>query len=415
MDRENREVTALVRREENLPAAPKQTDSYWMRVSKAYKMVFSVLSFVLAVFLVVFSVLSARTFTYDSLFYFGKDLSTLIPLSNRDGSVIYYDFEGANARPAVYRGGVAVAHDKGVDIYAAGGELLLAVQDGHHYAAPRIAASRDYLAVYDFGGNTFLVCNSYAKLYEGKTDNPIYGVYVSDAGYIAVITGSNPTPAADEPFYLSEVLILDAHFNLVQHFGRATATISAVISQNGRTVTLVGASAAGTVVDVYTVGREAPLSTTVLSGFPLAAGYTATGKVAVLTDTACHTLSTTGKLYEAVGYNGAALAAYSIDENGIALVLEVDRLQTQYRALTLDKKGNVESDLNVSHPVSAVALSGEYLWVLGGNRLSCFSRRDDSCVETRTLGEGALSVSVLSDRTVRVLFPAQALDVTVRG
>lgn len=415
MDRENREATALVKREENLPVAEAPTVGYWMRVSKAYKTAFSVLCFVLAVFLVVFSVLSAHTFTYDSLFYFGKDLSTLISLSGREGSVIYYDYEGRDARPLVYRGGVAVAHRTGVDIYAAGGELLLALKDDHNYTTPRIAASRDYLAVYDFGGNAFSVCNSYAKLYEGKTDYPIYGVHVSDAGYISVITGSDPTPAEGEPFYLSEVLVLDAHFNLVQHFGRATATVSAVISQNGRTVTLVGAGATGTVVDVYTVGREAPLSTTTFSGFPLAAGHTATGKLAILTDTACHTLSTTGKVYRTVDYNGASLAAYSIDENGISLALEVDRLHTQYRALVLDKKGNVKADLTVSHPVSSVALSGEYLWVLGGNTLSCFTRRDGTCLETRTLGEGALGASVLSDRTVRVLFPAQALDVTVTG
>lgn len=413
MDRENREVTALVKADANLPVATKQTVGYWLRVANGYKAAFSVLCFVLAVFLVIFTVLSARSFAYDSLFYFGKDVANLISLANDDDRVIYYDYEGESARPAVYRGGVAVAHAAGVDIYAASGELLLAVKESRDCAMPRIAVSRDYLVFYDFGGNFFSVCNSYTKLYEGQTEHPIYGVFVSDAGYVSLITGSDPSPAADEPFYLSEVLIYDSNFNLVQHFGRATATVSAVISKNGRTVTLVGAGASGTVVDVYTIGDGDPLSTSSLPGFPLAAGYTASNKLAVLTDTACHTLSTAGKLYDTVSYDGASLAAYSIDENGIALALEVDRLQAQYRVLALDKKGNIRSDAQSPHRVSSIALSDDHVWLLGDGEVSCLARRGEGAFESRAVTEGALGIAVLDDSTARVLFPAQALDLKV--
>ncbi len=410
MDRENREVTALVKADANLPVATKKTVGYWLRVANGYKTAFSVLCFVLAVFLVIFTVLSARSFAYDSLFYFGKDVANLISLANDDDRVIYYDYKGESARPAAYRGGVAVAHAAGVDIYAASGELLLAVEESRDCAMPRISVSRDYLAFYDFGGNSFCVCNSYTKLYEGQTEHPIYGAFVSDAGYVSLITGSDPSPAADAPFYLSEVLVYDANFNLVQHFGRATATVSAAISENGRTVTLVGADASGTVVDVYTVGDEDPLSTTRLSGFPLAAGYTASNKLAVLTDTACYTLSTAGKLYDTVSYEGASLAAYSIDEKGIALALEVDRLLTSYRVLVLDKKGNIKSDAQSPHRVSSIALSDDHVWLLGGNEISCFARRGEVSFKSREVSEGALGIAALDDRTARVMFPAQALD-----
>ncbi len=414
MDSEKREVTALVEKpQDNVPPATEAAPGYWLRTSRRYSTMLAILCFVLAVFLVVFSVLSAHAFSYDSLFYFGKDISTLISLADLGENVIYYDYEGALASPVAYRGGIAVAYEGGVDVYAADGELLLAAKVDRTYLSPRIAVSRDYLVTYDFGGTAFCVCNSYAKLYEGTTDHPILGVAVSNAGYFSLITASDPTPAEDEPFYLSEVLLYDADFNLVQHFGRASATVSAAVSDNGRTIALVGAVAEGTLVDVYMIGDKMPLSTTTLTGFPLVAGYTASSKLAVLTDNACHTLTTEGKLYDSFSYDGAALSAYSVSQNGIAIALETDRLHAAYRVVALDKKGNVELDVTRSGGVVSLALSDDYVWLLGSESATCLHLGDGETVATEASVDGALAIAALDAKTARILFPAQALDLQV--
>lgn len=411
MNGENRNVTAVVAvGETGLVPAPEKPLSYWARTSKKYRAALVILSFALAVFLVVFAVLSSHAFTYDSLFYFGRDVKTMLTLADLGEHALYYDYRGEAAVPISYRGGMAVAHSKGVDVYDAVGEQLLSVREGISLDTPRLAVSRDYLVAFDFGGNTFVVCNSYDKLYEGTTVAPIYAAFVSDAGYVALITGSDT--------YLSEVLLYDAQFNLRLHAKRASATVSAVISDNGRTMAIVGATADGTVVDVYMIGGDLgddkPLSTTALSGFPLAAGYTSGTKLAILTDTAAHTLSVDGDVYHSFSYEGGVLQAYHIDENGIAFSLETDRLHGAYRVLVLDKKGRVENDLARGARVRALSLSDDRLWLLGEAEATCIDRDREQPLGTLAVDDGALGIVALHDKLARVIYVAEARSFAVK-
>ncbi|MBR2312530.1 MAG: hypothetical protein IKA46_04500 [Clostridia bacterium] len=401
MENENRSTALVEASSTALVGTQEKPLGYWARISKKYQSAWLIVAFVLVLFVVMFSVLFAHAFSYDSLFYFGKDIATLTSLPDQGDTTVYYDYKGEDAVPVSYRGGMAVAHAGGVDIYAADSARLLSVAYETPYAAPRIAVSRDYLIAYDFGANSFCVCNSYDMLYEGVTEQPIYGAFVSNSGYFTIITRSDTA--------LSEVLLFDADFNLKQRFGRASATVGAVVSENGRTVTLVGAVADGTTVDVYMIGDEEPLSSTVLAGFPLAAGHTASTKLAIITDTACHVISHEGKVYETVGFDGAALAAYSVSENGIALALETDRINAAYRVLALDKKGKIQAEFTHSGRVKALALSDSRLWMLCDTEAVCVEVDNVQKVDRLAVDDGAFGIVALGDHNARVLYPAQAL------
>ena len=303
--------------------------------------------------------------------------------------------------PVSYRGGVAVAHSGGVDIYAANSERRLSVAFESPYFAPRLAVSRNYLVAYDFGSTSFCVCNSYDVLHEGSTTAPIYGVYLSDSGYFTVITGSDTA--------LSEVLLYDADFNLRQRFSRASATVAAPISENGRTVTLVGATATGTTVDVYVIGDEKPLSTTSVEGFPLAAGYTSGTKLSLITDSAAVALSTEGKVLGTVSFEGASLAAYSIGEEGVVLALELDRTLSTTRLLTLSKRGNVVADVTLTGAVRSVALSDDYAFALLDGTLVAVDTDHPEEMLSLAVPRDARTVVSAGDDEARVLSLAEAL------
>ncbi|MBR7112284.1 MAG: hypothetical protein IKC75_05145 [Clostridia bacterium] len=404
MENENRKTALVPISERALAPIEGEHVGYWARVGQLYRAATFVLLFLLALFLVTFSVLFAHAFTYDSIFYFGKDIAALSTLPDGNATV-YYDYKGEDAVPAPYRAGVAVAHRGGIDVYAANSERYLSVAFQKPYAAPRISVSRNYLVAYDFGATSFCVCNSYAMLFEGQTDAPIYGIFLSDSGYFTVITGSTTS--------LSEVLLYDADFNLRQRFGRATATVAAPISDNGRTVALVGASAGGTVIDVYVIGDEKPLSETKFEGFPLAADYTSSTKLAVVTDVAVTALSTEGKIFDTVSFRGAQVAACSIGEQGIALALEVDRIAADYRVLALDKRGNVETDVALSGPVRALSLSDDVMFVLGTGAVTAVRLNRTEEVLTMSVPEEALSLASAGELGVRVLTPTEALHIKV--
>ena len=401
MENENRNTALVPVSSKAVVPLEAEPAGYWARIGRLYRTATLVLVFVLALFIITFSVLFAHAFSYDSIFYFGKDIATLSTLPEGGDATVYYDDKGESALPASYRGGVAVVHRNGVDIYAANSERQLSVDFATPFNNPRIAVSRNYLVAYDFGAQTFVVCNSYDVLFEGKTEGPIYGVTLSDSGYFTVIVGSKTA--------LSEVLLYDADFNLRQRFGRASATVSAMVSDNGRTVTLVGATAEGTVVDTYIVGDEKPLSQATLEGFPLAAGYTANTKLTVLTDVACYAMSTEGKVYETVRYDGAALAAYTVSEEGTAIALEVNRIHAEYRVLVLDKKGNVEADLEIQGPVKSLSLSNDRVFLLrGADAVAIDPNRPDE-IETLAVPEDSLGIAFVTDKGARVICPAMAL------
>ena len=401
MENENRNTALVPMGERALAPTAQKPAGYWAKMGGLYRAATFVIVFLLALFLVTFSVLFAHAFTYDSIFYFGKDIAALTTLPDGGEATVYYDYKGENAVPVSYRGGVAVAHTSGVDIYAANSERRLSVAFETPYLAPRLAVSRNYLVAYDFGSTAFCVCNSYDQLYEGNTAAPIYGVYLSDSGYFTVITGSDTA--------LSEVLLYDSDFNLRQRFSRASATVAAPISENGRTVTLVGATAIGTVVDVYVVGDEKPLSSAAFDGFPLAAGYTSGTKLSVLTDISAVALSTEGKVLGTVSYEGAALAAYSIGEEGVALALEVNRTLGGTRVLTLNKRGNVTADVALAGLARSVTLSGDSAFLLFDGALVAVNTDHPEEIQTLAVPRDARAVVSVTDGGVRVLSLAQAL------
>lgn len=401
MDVENQNVTAPVTVADSEENVPKKSLSYWARTGQKYRAVWMALCLVLAVFLIVFTAVSSHVFGYHSLFYFARDLRMVISLADLGEQALYYDYRGELSSVAVYRGGVAVAHQRGLDIYGGRGERLLSHLTEASLSAPRLAVSRNCLALFDFGGTSFLVCNSYDVLFEGKTEQPIYGVFVSEVGFVTVVTGSSSA--------LSEVLLYNANFQLVSRFSRASATIGAAVSDNGRTVALVGATAKGAVVDVYAVGKTEPMSETVLAGFPLAMGYTAENKLAVITDEAVFALSTKGKLYGSVNFEGGLPTAYSIDENGVAVSLETDRLQAMHRVLVLSKKGSVEADFVTEYAIKALSQSDHTVWLLGSDRAVCAARNGGETVATTDASADAVGIVALHDRAARVLYPAEAL------
>lgn len=406
MSEKNRKETALVvAAEQGAVQKPQQPQSYWARVSACYQHGFFVLLFALAVFVVMFIVLCADAFRYEGLLYFGKDVKNVVSGSHESGDTVSYDYR-ANATRLAYHGGYAVIGTDGTEIYASDGERLLQVQRAQ--VAPRAAVSRDHLVVYEQGGKSFYVCNSYAVLFEGTCEETIYGAFVSDAGYFALIVGGGERS-------LSAVLLYDGNFNLVGRYNRVGATISAVISANGQRLAIVDATAEGTLVDVYMIGDTNPLSSTALKGFPLTADFTAANKLAVLTDLGCHTLKTNGRVYESVYFDGALPVAFHISREGVCVVLESGRTNSVYRVLVLNKKGSVKLDYLHYGSVTAVALADKTLWLLAEDDLKAISVKNGEVAASIALGDRALGIALSERDRACVLYPARAVTYRAEG
>ncbi|MBE6554802.1 MAG: hypothetical protein E7663_01015 [Ruminococcaceae bacterium] len=379
-------------------ALPEQTAGYWQRVSRQYRRAARMLTLLLILFVVVFVSLSIDAFSYNGIFYFGRDVAALTALADDRSETVYYTYGEVESAKATYRGGVAIVFENGVETYGADGERLMHL-DGS-FSAPRIAVSRDYLIAYSFGDNAFCVCNTYSELFADTTEFPIMGAYVSDAGYFALITGSDET--------LSEVLLYDGNFHLVQRFGRASATVSAVISDNGRYIAILGAASDGAVLDLFMVGNAEPTLSERFDAFPYAVSFTSFNTLAVLTDSSIHTLNIDGKSFSSVDFEGASLAAYSVGDSTVAAVLEADRENGICRLIVTDKKGRILLDNGtLEGRISAISLTEQSVWILRDRTLECLSL-DGTLRGSFALENGALSMDALSETDARVFYGARA-------
>lgn len=409
MDEEKREVTAVtVRAPDAAALAPvaEQAPRYWGKSARALTFLWRVLLLVLAVFLVVFSALHYTAFSPLNLYYFGQDLKGLSALVTDDTAPLYYAYGGEGAAVLAYRGGVAVVGTQETAVFAADGVALLSVPHERAMQAPRGVVSRDYLIAYDHGGRHFTVINAHDVLYEGEAPAPILGAGLSDAGCFALIVASDRA--------LSEVLLYDASFRLTHTFGRAAATVAAPLSADGRTLALVGATAAGAVVDIFTFGEEAPRATLTLDGFPLAADFTANGRLAVLTTTGLTALTSMGKLLEAQDFAGAMPTAYDIGENGVAVALQTDRLTGASRVLVTNRRGGEVLSLATEGTVFSVSVGEDSVFLLQNKQAACYRLKNGELQQTLAVPDDAISVAAIGAGRARVLCPAVALTVAAK-
>lgn len=401
---EQEKNAVILPQEAELPAeaAPQPTEpslGYWAKIARIYQYTARGLIVVLLLFVVLFAVISPSAFSFNGLYYFVKDLGSAAALADSDDSVLYYTYGEEKMVPLAYHGGVALAHSRGVEIYKADGQRSLTVS--LTMKEPRLTASRNYLAAFDLGGTTFSICNSYAELYRGTTEFPIYGITVSDAGYFTVITASDKA--------LSQVLLYDGSYNLIQRFYRGSATVSAAISESGRYIALLGARAHGGVLDLFMIGDAEPFASSDFENeLPLGIGFTSATTVAVVTDRVLHTLHVDGKRYDTVSFSGNSPISWHIDKEGIAVVTELDATNARCELIWVGKRGNVAFRSSLDN-VTAISISDEVLWVLSERKALAYHTKNGALMTTLETDAGCIGISGTGQGNAYVFYGARAV------
>ncbi len=411
MEQESRQTALVLASEERALVEAKPQSSYWARISRRYKFLARIVAISLIIFVLMFAATWTNAFSYANVLYFGKDIGTLSTLAAKNNDTVYYTYGKQGASVVSYRGGVGVVHLGGTEIYAPDGELLLFLTG--EYKNPRAAVSRDYFITYDFGGKSYTVCNSYAELYRGTTECPIYHASVGDTGHFALVTAPEAT-ATGENLPLSEVLVFNPSFQLVNRFGRAGATVAATVSNNGRFVAIADAIAAGAAVDVYTIGTDRRGAALTFASFPYQLSFTTDTTLALVCEKTAYTFHVDGELYGQLDYNGAVACAADVGTSGVALALRSNTVNESYRLVVTDKKGNIKCDFALSLAVSDLSLAGDHVWLLHAGAVACFSLEEGALIDEQPIAEGAIGITALGNQSAQVMYPSQTIKVYVK-
>lgn len=380
--------------------ATKKT-GYWGRVAARYTAAWRAILVVTVLFAVLFVLLFSRAFTYDSVFCFFRDLKSVSAFAAADHGAVSTAFEAGDCVALSYRGGVALVKGDGVEVYAPNGERLFKAH--RSFKSPRAVASRKYLVAYDNGGTTFSVTNSYTELFHGESEYPILGAAVSDSGHFALITTSGDA--------LSQVLLYDGNFNLIQRFQRASATVGVHLSEDCRRIAILGMTAENgtvrSVLSVYRPGADDPERTVAFEGeIPLAVRFTKGKNYTVLTDAALRCYDSGGDLRSLTELEGNPPVGFAACEDGTVLVLETDGIRAAHRVLVLDKKGRTVYDGSYGRDVKGVALTGDIVYLLSDGEVAHI---DTGSGETHTFGveRGATDIFAVDEERIRVVYPAR--------
>lgn len=403
MNPNERPSTALVAVEgSNLPDTGEKKISYWGRVAARYTVAWRMLLLVLILFVVLFMLLFSRVFTYDSLFCFFRDLQSVSAFIPSDYDTVYATYEEGERMVLSYRGGVAFVNGGGVEIYSPDGRRLLDLD--RPLQAPRAVASDKYLVAFDQGGTSFSVTNSYAELFHGETEFPILHAQVADSGHFALITASKDT--------LSQVLIYDNNFNLIQRMNRASATVSVSLSSNGKRIAVLGATAQEgilrSLLDVYRLGEVDPTYTLTIEGeFPLSVDFTDHRHLALLTDTQLRFCDLNGNVDVLLALEGTPVH-YTVDRETVLLVLASNDVHGENRVLAFDEKGDSLYADTVQGNTIAVAVGDRELYLLLNGESVMRIDLAANTATTAAVESGAVDVIATKRGGARVGYPAKA-------
>lgn len=181
-------------------------DEELMKISKRFKRAKLITAAILIIFVAGMLISNKDELSVENIRY-------LLRYLDAEANVYSYTTEyktiSYNADPemtfGIYRGDFVVADSESVSIYATSGSNVLNTTS--YMTNPVILPTSGYLMVYDLGGNTYNIYNTFSVIHTESLDYPITGAAYSDSGNYALITKTAE--------YRSAVFVYDRDYNLV--------------------------------------------------------------------------------------------------------------------------------------------------------------------------------------------------------
>ncbi len=364
---------------------------YYEAVSDRYGVAQVVLYLVLLAFVAVSFLGNTGLITYENLYYFVKDLNASAEQIDvlRTDALSYPASESPSF--TLYRQGLAVAGNTSVTVFSAGGRQT--VSSTVQYQMPTAVGSGKYLLVYDLGGTSYSLYNSYTQIHAGTTAAPIRAAAMSESGTYAIVTESAT--------HASCVDLYDSDFRQInQYTYRGYVTDLTLQAKGSYLAVLVSEAQDGafsTYLRVYEPGKGTLFSeATVGSGLGLRCGFTESGDVAVLCGDGIRFLTVRGKTTAEYSFEGNLLTAFDLNENGCMAVLKKNRNSNENYVIVFDKNGEMVYNDLVGWIVEAAAMGERSVFLLNGERIQRI-RWDRDEIEEKSNGEGTVRALAVSD------------------
>ena len=349
-------------------------NAYYDSVSNVYHALFLILLAALLVFICVAMLCNIELFTYENFYYLAKDLGAASDLLAGSGNVINYETSVRNQTFALYRKGLAVAGDSGLQLFTATGrETLNASPD---YVEPVLHGSDQYLLMYDIGEKRYSVYNSFVCVRHEECQYPVFTGAMSDSGYYAIVTESYN--------HAGVVCLYNDRFELINRYNRTEKVTCVDINQAGNRVAFATAGmkdgAFLTTLVIAVPGQEQTSAEMKFEGlFPYSVQFIDQHRLLLLCDDSAFIVSVDdGTVICPIKYADMQLSYADANECHVAMIFSVNAVTDTYRMIVTDQNGKLMLDHTFDASISQVALFDNYLYLLSAKGIVRIDPRDQS-------------------------------------
>lgn len=336
-------------------------NAYYDGISNIYHSLFLVLLAALLVFVCVAMLCNIELFTYENFYYLAKDISAASDLLAGSGNVINYETSARNQTFALYRGGLAVGGDSGLQLFTATGRETL--NSSPDYTNPVLHGSDKYLLMYDIGEKRYSVYNSFVCVHHEECEYPVFAGAMSDSGYYAVVTESYS--------HAGVVCLYNDSFELVNRYNRTDMVVSTAINDAGDRLAFATAgmkNGAYVTTLVIAVPGEAEVSSElVFDGlFPYSVEFIDQHRLLLVGDTASYVISVhDGAQIAGIKYSAEQQLAYADASPAyVAYAFSVNAVTDTYRLIVTDNNGGMVMDQTFDAGLSSMTAYAESLFLL---------------------------------------------------
>ena len=249
----------------------------------------------------------------------------------------------------------------------------------HRMGNPQVQTSGTMMLNYDRGSKTYAAYSRNNLFYNGSTDEAIRCGAISQNGCIAIATQTENAQ--------TRVTVLDSR-QREQYVWKTDNVVTALaMSDNGSAVAIASSYAqAGELKNVLTVLKNGQEQNRYELANQLILALEFDGSnVRCITDKNAFILGTEGKIIGQFDYKGQSLAAFSMYENGVALVFgdyEEDRKYTL--ASVADDFYTLNGTTTLNDSLQKVKAIGNTILVLGGSSFHEYSAYDCELLKEET-------------------------------
>ena len=249
----------------------------------------------------------------------------------------------------------------------------------HRMGNPQVQTSGTMMLSYDRGSKTYAAYSRNNLFYNGSTDEAIRCGAISQNGCIAIATQTENAQ--------TRVTVLDSR-QREQYVWKTDNVVTALaMSDNGSAVAIASSYAqAGELKNVLTVLKNGQEQNRYELANQLILALEFDGSnVRCITDKNAFILGTEGKIIGQFDYKGQSLAAFSMYENGVALVFgdyEQDRKYTL--ASVADDFYTLNGTTTLNDSLQKVKAIGNTILVLGGSSFHEYSAYDCELLKEET-------------------------------